>query len=643
MDIKALRRSPPAWIVALLCTLPLWSCGAGAGDSNSFGVRTTANATLPDAPLVVGGNWIVYFASEAFTGPAGSDFNADGDTNDDVAVVVRASNQTETVLQAAFAAAIVANEIYIACDEADSVDLNGDLDTDDLVLLHWNTTSGLAFVDTLDSSGCGIALLAIEERLVYASAEVGPGADDTTLRVLESSAPTTPVVVENEAGAGTLHPRIAGEDAGLVFLHIDESEEGADKNGDSDSEDEYVLALLDGTSPAMRVKLVGLAQADDDSAFGAIATAVGDWDVAFLVDEDAQEANLNFQDDFNQPLVPNTCLDTPDIDELDEVLFVLDFLEFCAGLPALSSGLAGRERVVIVDGFAATLQDEADATCDLNEDGDELDTMVRWVGVVTDEADIAPPRDATQMEALEDSVPGGAQGLASLSGRFVALVDEAADGTDIDLDGSMDHDLIGWLDPADGPLAMWTYAHERSGSPTFGTGIANEPYAGATWMAAESTEGRLGLAFPEEIPDLNLNTNADCGFLAKDSDETDSLPVWLDFEVGPTLDFDGVGFAVDEDNTGVVVAQGFAFYRVDEAADATDYNNDLVATDFVLMRNPTTSCDPVAMATSTVVPGLVITTDGVRTAAFLSDEFQAGLDLNEDGDFVDLVVRYFQF
>jgi hypothetical protein len=175
-----------------------------------------------------------------------------------------------------------------------------------------------------------------------------------------------------------------------------------------------------------------------------------------------------------------------------------------------------------------------------------------------------------------------------------------------------------------------------------------EPFAGTSWMAPREVEGRLGLVFLEEVPGTNpnvgsLNTNLDCALVQKDSDEIDGLPAWADFESGPTLDFDGVGYSVDLANAGIEIAAGVAFFRVSEAADGRDYNDDGQLNDVVLFLNPLLSCGPVPMATSSFVPGQVVTTDRVRGAAFLSSESQAGIDFNEDGDATDLVVRYFSF
>jgi hypothetical protein len=324
--------------------------------------------------------------------------------------------------------------------------------------------------------------------------------------------------------------------------------------------------------------------------------------------------------------------------------------------------------VLLLDGFVATISDELDASCNLNADTgdtDMNDDVARWVATATP---IRPPRAPEQMHALATSIGGGSMGLSVLDDRLIAVIDEAADDSDLDVDAA-DHELVAWLDPATEvttptPVpAVWHVSHQsqttdccgsnppnpcRHGTGVFDAQCDPEPFAGTSWMADEAVGDRLALVFLEEVPGTNpdvgsLNTNLDCAFVAKDADKTDGLPVWADFEAGPTLDFDGVGYSVDLANAGIEIAVGFAFFRVSEAADGRDYNGDGQMNDVVLFRNPLLACDPVPMATSSLVPGQVVTTDGQRGAAFLSSESQAGIDFNDDGDATDLVVRFFAF
>jgi hypothetical protein len=131
--------------------------------------------------------------------------------------------------------------------------------------------------------------------------------------------------------------------------------------------------------------------------------------------------------------------------------------------------------------------------------------------------------------------------------------------------------------------------------------------------------------------------------VAKDTDKSDGLPVWADFEAGPTLDFDGLGYACNKSNAGIEIAAGQAYFRLSEGDDNRDYNGDGQLNDQVLFRNPLTRCAPLAIATASAIVGPVIITDRVSGAAFLSDEAMAGADFNNDGDTNDVVVRYFLF
>jgi len=648
LPMTALRLRTLSLPFALSLALLAAGCGSDSDSDSSFEVRTTDQAAAPSAALVVDGDWLVYFASEAFTGPAGTDLNGDADTLDEVAVAVNLRSSVETILGvAARGAAVLDDELFLAVDEAeDGRDWDGGPATE--VLLQWNSTVGLEFVDEL--LDVEEPLLALSGRLYYASASA-PGVDETNLRTLTAAAPTTPVVVANEIGAGAVIARLLGERQALIFARLDETENALDLNGDADQNDEHVLALLDSTDADARLKSTELAMADDSSPLAADFLTTGDWLVAFLVDEAAQGAtNFNDQALFSQPLLTENCLGTPDADALDQVLFYVEYADFLAATAQpVNTGLVGHDRVLAFDGFVATISDEADANCNLNAasgDADTNDHVARWVEAVVP---IAPARQTNQMRALATSIPGGSFGLSVLGDRLIAIIDEDADSSN--LDGKVqDHELVAWLDPSVAN-SVWDVTHQSS-NPSHGTGVFDddgdsEPYAGVSWMAADAVGSRLALVFLEEVPGTNpdvgsLNTNLNCAFTAKDNDKTDGLPVWADFESGPTLDFDGMGYAVDKANAGIVLAGNFAFFRVSEADDNRDYNADGQINDVVLFRNPLTTCGPVPMATSSLVTGDVIVTDGSVGAAFLASESQAGEDFNGDGDETDLVVRYFR-
>ncbi|MEM7308496.1 MAG: hypothetical protein AAF682_17575 [Planctomycetota bacterium] len=634
------------------------SCsGSGSDDdNNSFLVRVADHATDATANQVVSGNWMVYFADEAASGS--TDLNLDGDAADDVAVAINMKNTKDNVLRAAIDAAIVGAQVYLVVDEAeDGIDWDGDLALDDLVLLHWSLAADVVtFVDLLDpNSGLGTPLLALDNQRVYYAASVVPSGDETTLRYVDEADPLVPVVVENTLGGGPLAPLLLGQEEGLIFLVLDETSGPGplfpgpptpDYNLDGDNTDSACLALLDGTQDDSVVVQVPLAMSDAGAPVAACRnTTQSEWLVAFLVNEAAQGAtNLNDAALFVNALVPDSCSGTPDLDTDDDVLHYLRYEELVMGTPAVNTGLAGQDRVLVVPDYAATLSAELDATCDFNEDGDSDDIVVRWVEAIDATVDdVMPPRDPSQLFAAYD-VPGGSFGVSALLERLVMVVDEAADSSDINGDGDSDDTLVGYLDPIDGFTADWDFEHP-TGNPGIGLGPTAGNYAGVNWMAAEQSEGRLGMALMEETFGISVNVDLFCDFEEKDTDAIDSLPIWADFESGPILDFDGQGYALLESDPGIVQARGFVFFRVSESADAFDYNNDGDTNDVILMRNPQAQCSTVAMATASSLGGdnPVIVTDGAQGAVFISSEFQAGEDFNGDGDVNDLVPRYFVF
>jgi hypothetical protein len=652
-----LRRLPHALLLAA-ALLPATACSGSSGGNDSFVVRETEHAVSSTSPIVIGGTWLVYLADEGTTGVGGTDLNGDLDVLDDVAVAVNTKKKKTTVLGVAAEAIAILNEKEIYLVVAESTDGGTDWDGDDgaglgddVVLLHWSDATGVVtYLATVDPGTDFQSIAVVGDRFYYTHDDVPlyPAlmGSETSLHYVDKAAPTTEVQVLN-ADAQILRPEILGESEGLLFLGLDESEIGVNLNAgppgaDGDTSD-LVMAVLDGTDATAMVESTGLAVPDEDVPVAARLTGPNDWLAAFLVSENDQgTTNLNDQALFpTGQLLPVSCDAFPDADTDDDVLFFLHYADFVTDVEApVNCGIAGHDRVLVIDGFVATISDETDsANCDMNEDLDTNDTMARWVADVTP---IAPPFDPTQLHALKN-VPGGSFGLSTLDDYFVSVVDESEEPFDIDGDPLNDHDLIGFLDPT-AAIPLWDFTHLGS-KVSFGTGIAGEPYAGASWMAPEPMDGRLGIGFQEEVPDLDLNNNVDCSLVTKDSpeDKTDSLPVWADVENGPTLDLDGLGYAIRADNAGIVVSKGTVFFRVSEADDNTDYNGDSDKSDFILMRNPEKSCSPKAMATAHNLAEPIIVTDGVSAAAFRSSEFAAQIDFNGDSDLLDIVVRYFRF
>jgi hypothetical protein len=322
---------------------------------------------------------------------------------------------------------------------------------------------------------------------------------------------------------------------------------------------------------------------------------------------------------------------------------VLHFLEFAAWDadpvtdPPRNTGLAGRNRIAIANGFIATICAESDeGTCDLNQDGDTSDEVVRWTQIVSSPSPILPLNTATHLHALFDC-PGGTHGLTELDNHFVAQVSESADNFDIDSDGQKTKNLLGWLTPTTSPHA-WDF--------TPGNAPPNS-WVGASWMREKKDRTRLNVAFQESVGGVNINVH-NPPIPGEDTDTNDSLPTFADFSSSTTVAYPGVAVAVRAANAGMVIGKDTAFYRVDEAADSRDWNGDVDETDMILFRTSLSNGTTTVMSVLNDLSRLSVDLDEVGSpggAAFLADESMggAGIDFNGDGDTTDYVVRYFIF
>ncbi len=626
-----------------LSTLPIVlfaACGGGGGStSGSFTVRTTSVSWAQNTPIVLSGRWLAFLAAEDVTGAAGTDLNADGDVNDAIAVAVDTATNHETILHvAADELAWIGNELFLATQESeDDHDWNGDSDTTDVVLLHWNSTLATPeFVDELS----GTKLLARGNNLFYASATAPVGALATSLRAIASSAPTTPVAVASTDNTGALSPTLLAIDEGLIFATLDETVEGRDLNGDADATDTSVLALLNGLSIAGVVQNTHLALATG-SPLRAKANGSNDWQVGFLVSEAAQgNTNLNDPALFGASWPATQCSGHADSDTSDAVLHVVNFAAWSSNSvtsPIRDTGLVGSRRICIANGFVATLSLESDeGTCDLNADGDTSDRIVRWTQVPTGTAAIVPLNDAANLHAIADC-PGGTRGLAELDSRFVALVSEADDDLDID-GGGTTHDLLGWLLPSNTSHA-WDFTH----------GANNDTFVGATSMSEVPGRAQLGVALDESIEGVNINKHTPA-VAGEDTDTNDGVPTFADFSNSTTMTFPGVAIATDKDNAGLVISKGIGFYRVSEAEDSRDWNSDGDELDEVLFRTSLSQGTSFATAVLNNItsggnstPAVYVDTVGTpQAAALVVDETIVGSDVSGDGS-QHFVLEYFRF
>ena len=627
-----------AFMAATLASLTAACSGGSDDESTSFVIGSTNVATSLSTPIRTSGAYIAFLAAEDTTG-SGTDLNGDGVPNDLVAHVVNTVTGGQFRLGvAATDLAWAGSELYIVVDEAlDGRDWNNDVALTDDVLLHWSeTTAELEYVDDL-ATNASVSVIALGERILYASKTATAGVGGSNLRFVESSAPLVPIPVATTDTVGPLDATLLREDEGLVFVTFDEVAAVRDLNDDADDDDTDVLALLDGTDNASVVRSTELA-VDPASPLRAKSIATGDWRVGFLVSEAAQGAvSLNS----STAIGPNfrACV-ANDVDTTDQVLAVLTYSTFEADPVAnrpVNHGFPGRDRIAFAGSYVATIVSEAADNCDLNNDGDTTDTVVRWVAIADDELDSIIPVNNSANRAENRPLfvaPGGGFGLYELSNRFVIVASEA-NGGDIDVNDLLDANLVAWLQPS-GTSTVWDYFHG-----TTGTQVAE-----ASWVAARESGNTLGLAFTERIGGTSLNQSDATG--TGDNDTIDSIPTFASFSSG-RLVFPGILVALDQDAAGIVVANGWGFYRISEPEDSRDRNFDGDETDFILQRTNLTSGLSNGMS---VVPAT--DRDIVEFARFGSKSCGAmlaiesaqgagGTDFNGDGDRTDLVLRWFSF
>lgn len=621
------------------------ACSGGDEDqSEALVVRNSAFAVGATTPLVADGYQFAFLASEAASGAPGAsttDLNGDRDTLDDVAVLVDARTRIETVTGiAARAVAMLGGELYLSVDEArDDFDWSGDDDKLDHALLRFGGLSRDAEL-VAELADAEMPLVVAQGRLWFAAEEGANGVARSGLHFVAESSPAAPIAVLPQAplaDSAIEEARLLGARAGCVFVLIDEAAATVDLNGDGDSTDANVLALVDAREVAPVLRSTRKALASDSSPFDARADASGLLEVAFLVGEDAQgSTNLNTAVAVGSGSIwtESQCTSSQDADALDEVLHYIRWPQWVAGIEPepRNTGLPGSEVIVLFDGFVAVDCDEADhGGCDLNDDDDSTDTIARWTQVVAATVAIDPHSRVDDMHPIAD-LPGGTHGLSAYDGRlFIAYSESddssAAGGTDLDGNAFDDDVLLAVLDAGS---AQFNFTPTSGGAPV-----------GATWMRPSPTGDRMCVAITERVVRRSLNGD-------RDADLLDSIPTFAYFISATALRFDGPGIAVEADDAGISSARVNGFYKVDEDADAFDWNGDGDKLDLVVRQSQLSIGSSRYMGTSSSVAGAEAadyggSPNGPSVAMFLSDEAMLGQDLNGDGDASDRVVRWFRF
>ena len=651
-------RNATTWTLAALVGVGLVASCGGGGGSTSSGPKTVAarQSTVLGQPVQVVERYIAYLADESTTtdvanAPALSFFNSDLDNIDLVAHITdMATKATTNIGVATDDFALVrtvasGTHLFMVVDETkDEVDWDGMNGFDVVVLLHYNVSlkTGPTYVATLDTTGA-TKLVTVDDRVYFADVPAAPVNGDTTISFVDTVAPTVPVRVLHPDTTRVHTAQLLGQDEGLIFLYQDEVVEGVDLNGDVDTTDGFVLALLDGTAPGASMRTVGLAMRDAMIPFRALNRAANDWLVAFLVNENDQGA-FNFNDpaipEFAGGWQPLQCVGFEDADMLDDVLHYLEYAAWIADPvtdPPINTGLVGSDRVLALDTgtgeYVATISAEADeGTCDLNGDTFVDDDILRWVKV---DSVVRPYIKVEELVAIERTA-GGVEGVSDFDGVLLCVVDEADDGRNHDDDLGLDRTLVAWLDPADGNAAFWEFDHCKAVPQC--PGIES---VGTQWMGERMERDRFLVAFQESVFGVSIN---DPFFRSKggDNDTLDSVPTFGLFGGSPTeLNFPGPRIAVDDDNAGIVIVEGRAFYRVDEAADNTDWNKDNDKNDMVLFRTTvSTVSNSFFLGTLNTQLAPAIAGGSEIGVAFVSDESADLRDLNKDGDTNDFVLQW---
>jgi len=667
-----------------LGALAIVACTSSSDDGGFFFPFDTSFATSPGVEATIVGSRMAFLADEATTGGAGgSMLNTDGDTTDQVAIVVdtRASTMAETNLQvAARSIHLIANEVFLVVDEAeDMVDWDNAVNPglNERVLLHWSELAGVVtYVDTLAGDTAATAddgapdVLVSGSRLYYRSAVAGAMMGETSLSFVDFTDPTNEMRVFDVDGAN-LDPIPFAADDGILFCVLDETAEATDLNGDGDigmdgvpaAHDERVVALVDTTDPASMLRSTGLAILPglslDDVPVRARPLGTGDWIVAFLVSEIAHN-DLVQAGGFNDPLNHNASFQPvhcagPDADLNDEVLHWIRFALWDADPmmdPPVNTGLSGIAqvsmggRVVATAGSppnVGTLELEAamnGQNCDLNNDMDMTDTIFRWVET-GDPMAVTYLTNELDLVAVDTTTAGGASGVGELANVFCAVIDETADGRDYNGDAGNDFDVLAFFDPAvagaGGVETQWVSDQDST---------IDEDYIICDWMAETPTRTTLNSSFGERGSML-INPATGNEDLNEDMDTNDFIPVVVSFG-GTDLNFAGPLCATSPANAGIVQANGLTFFRASEAAESRDLNGDMDTNDFVLMRTSlsTSFTTPITTVTNAMQPVIDVSDDPFNqiAGAFEANELLDGIDHNDDnGGVADdpSVLRFF--
>jgi hypothetical protein len=620
-------------LAPLATALLLSACSSGGDGLGSFEVATSRYGFTAPGTLAMDGRWALVSASEEDS-LGGTDLNEDGNEDDDVTIALDLSTGAEyNSGVAASAGYILSNRAYLVVDEAEDNDQN-DNGIDETVLLTWLPgPDAPTFVAVIDPDQTPVVS---GGRLWFNSLETPVAVDESTLRYVEPADPTEVITVLAESGVGSLNPTLRGDQAGLLVLSLDEALNG-NQNGDSDADDSAILALLESAATEPRIVPVGLGIVPSGDSVAARLIETGEWNVAFLVDEGQEDANLNGTAPF-----PLQCSSGPDTDTDDSVLHVLRWEAggIAAGTnPPLNSQLPGASnplanRLLLSEEYVGLLSQESSygtaPGCDLNADGNFVDLVLRWAPLNDPDS---PEGGLGLMRQVDVTTPGGALGAIEISDRFVV----ASPRTVVVEGNPVSANFLAWAEPGISSTFQDNFFDPDDDSQS------NPLVIAADWLSNQPSVGRNPVTLLEQSVGLNLN--AGCTGVNKDADESDVLPAWLRYDQqSDALIIAGLGWAVQPLNGGVVIRSGVAFFRVSEPDDDVDWNNDDDENDFILFRSPVTACSPTNMGTLNNLPNTPAIYSGTAQGGlFFASESAAGQDLNGDGTIAGLAARFFPF
>ncbi|MCK6447039.1 MAG: hypothetical protein L6Q99_11675 [Planctomycetes bacterium] len=354
------------------------------------------------ATLSLAGGYVVGAVDENDQGK--QDLNGDGDTSDTVAYAFDiAQGLAHSLGYAATASVIVGDKVVLRVPETSQagVDLNGDGDATDLVLVEVDLPSGVAQSLSL---AVATAPVLVEGKLVFLVAEAGQGAGDLNgdgdvnaadkvLHVLDLASGT---VVNSQLAVSTaVSPSFLG-DAARFLLWVDENAQGKlDRNGDGDTADAVLAAWEASSGVARDLGIIG-AYAGGEIANGNVRALV-------RVTE-----NLQGGIDFNL-----------DGDVFDDVLFAVDAATATATNLGVATDPEGEADVAL--DRAAFVVDEIAHGVDVNVDGDLWDDVL-----------VIAPFGSGSLGGATAAVTA----LAFEGNYVVALVDETSEA--VDLNGDTD-------------------------------------------------------------------------------------------------------------------------------------------------------------------------------------------------------------